>query len=83
MLLNGLLAVIFILITSHAYLCAGPQGKNFALSISIRILTLVLFLFIIFEQAHQQIHFILILIAWVIFEVIEGLYKKKIRSSST
>ena len=83
MLLNILLALTFIFITLHAYLCCSRQGKKFTLSIAIRLLILVLFLFVIFEQHQQQIHFILILTAWVIFEVIESLYKKKKRTSST
>ena len=82
MLLNVLLAVIFILIALHAYCCARPQGKNFALSISIRIIILVLFLSVILGQYDHSLQFAFILMAWVIFEVIENIYKKKIRSLS-
>lgn len=77
MLINTLLALNFILIAFHFYRFNQHKQKNFALSIFIRLLTLTLFGFIILERYESQSHLILVLLAWVIFELIESFYKRK------
>lgn len=82
MLLNTLLALNLILIALHFYLYAIHKSKDFRLSISIRVLTLGLFGFIILDHYESHIHFVLVLLSWVVFEVIENFYKKTQASSS-
>jgi K+ transporter len=76
-LINALLTLNFILIALHLYFYSSQKQKNYGLSIFIRLLTLGLFSFVILDRYETQSHLILVLVSWAIFEIIEGLFKKK------
>jgi hypothetical protein len=56
------------------------KTKNYRLSIVIRILTLLLFALVIFEQFSEKQHLILVLLTWIIFEGLDQYHKPTIKT---
>ncbi|ATO18713.1 hypothetical protein BS636_03060 [Acinetobacter sp. LoGeW2-3] len=81
MLFNALFALMVILYLLYVYGLVFKKQKNYYLSIMIRLLTLGLFILIIFDQHETQTHLILVLLTWVLFESSENFYNKKLSSS--
>lgn len=77
MLFNTLLGLNIVCIGLYFYVLISQKNKNYYLSILIRLMTLGLFGFVILDRYETQTHLILVLVSWAIFEIIEGLFKKK------
>ena len=78
MFLSILLGIYMLLITSYICTVLAKKHKHLGLSIMVRLLTLILFAFVIFDHYESQIHLIVLLVLWVGFESFENIFKKKI-----
>lgn len=77
MLFSLLLGIYALLIVSYIGMVLANQYKHFGLSIAVRLITLTLFGFVIFDHYESQTHLIILLLLWVGFESVENIVKKK------
>ena len=83
MLFSMLLCIYVLLIIGYIGIFLAKKQKYLSISIAIRLLTLLLFAFVIFGRYPSQTHLIILLLLWVTVEGFEMTYKKKIDSATS
>ena len=82
MLFYSLFAINVVLLGWYLAYMFKSKLKHYGLSIAIRIVTLLMFGLVIFEQFSEKQHLIIVLMIWVIFEGAEYLHKPKSSKST-